>query len=111
MYRYIFFLVIVFAGEKAFSQSPIILAEKQAQRIKDTLQLTEAVKQQLYNINIGIITRKQSARETYKNNPTQLRAQIQLCENQRDSLYKTVIVPDQKYLVYLQKKTSLLSAN
>lgn len=95
----------------AQNQNPAMeIANKQAKRMQDTLGLPNTVKQQLYQINMDLHNRKLMVRQQYSNDSVQLGQQIQRVENTRDSLYRNILAED-KYLLYLQKKRSLLNNN
>ncbi|MBS1578290.1 MAG: hypothetical protein JST29_01465 [Bacteroidetes bacterium] len=85
------------------------LANKIAQRMKDTLSLSDAQKTQLYNINMQLHQQKMNVRQQYQGSDY-LTYNIQRVENTRDSLYRTVLADD-KYLLYKQKKRTLVSNN
>lgn len=83
------------------------LADRIAQKMKDSLSLTDAQRQQIYTINMDITARKQAAR-AISNDRSHIGRQIQQIENSRDSLYKPVL-GEEKFMLYKQKKTSLIS--
>jgi len=92
----------------AQNSGPEILAEKIAQRMKDTLSLTEAQKDQLYVINMQLHNEKLVARQTISNRDS-LSAELQRVENKRDVLYQPIL--NTKFELYLQKKRNLVNNN
>ena len=84
-----------------------LFAEKIAQKMMDSLNLTNSQQSKIYSINMDLLQQKSEARKDLKNSNNLTRI-IQNIENKRDSLYKQVL-PDQKYRTYLQKKQSLIS--
>jgi competence transcription factor ComK len=106
----LFSTVFFFAGKINAQQSEAIeLAQRIAQKMKDTLDLTEAQHSRIFQINIQLHTSKQNLRQQIVNTDT-LRVRFQQVERSRDSLYRTVL-PDEKYKLYLQKKRTLVSSN
>jgi hypothetical protein len=107
-YLAIFFLLSV---AKANGQTipAIQLADKIAQKMKDTLGLNQEKKTEIYNINLQIHDWKTQAREQYATSDTLGRV-IQGVENRRDSLYRDVLTTNQ-YNLYLQKKRYLVNNN
>ncbi len=85
------------------------LANHIAQKMKDTLSLTQEQKSQIYSINLQIHSLKMEVRQQY-NNPDTIRVRTQRVESSRDSLYRPVLNQPQ-YQLYLQKKRYLISAN
>jgi hypothetical protein len=83
-------------------------SNKIAQKIKDSLQLSEKQKAQLYEINMKLTQQKADLRKEYKEDS--LRIKMQAIENTRDVLYKDVLPPD-KYAIYILKKRSLINNN
>ena len=85
------------------------IAERIAQKMKDSLNLTSQQKTGVYNVNMYIANQKALARQQYVGSDSLTRF-IQQAEGKRDSLYRTVI-PDSLYQIYRQKKRTLISAN
>ncbi len=85
------------------------IAGKIAQRMKDTLALSDTQKGQVYDINIRLYEQKTAMRNQYAGN-TVLNAKIQAVENTRDSLYRVVLTGDQ-FILYSQKKRTLMSVH
>jgi hypothetical protein len=80
-----------------------------AQKMTDTLSLTAAQKNQIYTINMQLHNQKMAARQQHPQ-PDSMRIYIQKIENSRDALYHGVLADD-KYTLYLQKKTRLVTNN
>ena len=104
-------LFFVFAAMSVAGQqnSAHQLAQKMAQKMKDSLSLTDAQKNQLYNINMQLHNQKMNIRQQYKAGDS-LGYYLQRVENTRDSLYHQVL-SGEKYLLYRQKKTRLINNN
>lgn len=94
---------------KTFAQSDNAtrLATRIAQKMKDSLSLTEQQMNGIYSINIELHNRKMAIREQYKSIDS-LRLYFQRIENTRDSLYGSVLSLDQM-LLYRQKKRFLIN--
>ena len=107
---FITILLIVIIGREIKAQDKGgKLANKIAQKMKDTLVLKDSVKSKLYNINIQLHNRKMLARQQYTGKDS-LSYYIQKIENCRDSLYHSVLTDD-KYLLYKSKKRQLVNNN
>jgi hypothetical protein len=85
------------------------IASKIADKMKDSLSLTQAVRDQIYTINMNLHAQKMNSRAVYLD-PSDLRPQLQKIENTRDSLYRTVLSAE-KFQLYQQKKRSLVNNN
>jgi hypothetical protein len=106
----ILFIVIVlnkqlFAQHTAGEQ----IADKIAQKMKDTLSLSKSQKTQIYNINMQLNNSKSVARQTNTNIDT-ISIKIQKIENTRDSFYR-LILSNKQYDLYRQKKRNLINNN
>lgn len=105
-------IILVQAGI-AQTGSPLLPAEtlsnKIADKMKDTLGLTQQQRNQVFAINMQLHQQKQAARQQYTNRDA-LQAAVQQIERARDSLYQAVL-PNEKYLLYRQKKRTLISAD
>ena len=80
-----------------------------AQKMKDSLNLTNQQRDSIYAVNIQLSEWKISVRQQYTN-PDSLRRHMQIVENRRDSLYRPFL-SEEKYQLYLQKKRNLISNN
>lgn len=104
------FLIILFSSIIVNAQTPAEqIAEKIARKMKDSLQLTDVQKTQIYQLNIQISDQKTLMRNQYTGSDS-LRVKTQMVENTRDSLYHTVL-SDEKYWLYIQKKRNLVNNN
>ncbi len=103
-------LALIGATVKAQSNTPEAIATRIAQRMKDSLSLSEPQRTQLYTINMQIHQEKAIAWQEYRSDSTVLRQQLQLQENSRDSLYKGIL-NEQQYELYRQKKIRLVNNN
>lgn len=83
------------------------LLQRQALRMKDSLQLDTSLHRKVVDINRWLQQEKQQARQQYKEVDLLTQA-FQRIENKRDSLYKAVL-PLQKYEIYKQKKSTLIN--
>ena len=84
------------------------LATKIAQKMKDTLSLTEQQYNQIYGINMQLHQQKQQMFGQYKGDS--LRLQLQRIESTRDTLYSAALSAE-KYQLYKQKKINLVNNN
>lgn len=87
----------------------VTMAQKIAEKMKDSLFLTDNQEHSIYQINIELFKQKM---ELWKLNSSKdsLRLYLQTLENKRDPLYQNVLTKDE-YLQYKQKKNSLISVN
>ncbi len=86
------------------------LAEKIARKITDTLSLTDSQYVQLLGKNLQLHQLKAQVWQLHDNNDSLLQVHLQRIENTRDSLYRPVLT-NQQYLLYLQKKRTLVSSH
>lgn len=108
--RPLFFIVVIVAFpllSVAQNSSGDSLAQKIAQRMKDTLGLSEPQRAQIYQINLSLQSQKSQARQLYAGTDS-LAVKIQQIENQRDSQYQAIL-SSEKYQLYRQKKRNLIS--
>jgi hypothetical protein len=107
------FLILIsacfFSKTEAQTSPAEQLADKVAQKMKDSLSLSSSQKQQLYNINMQLHSSKLQMRQQYIGTDS-VSLKIQRVENMRDSLYKPVLT-QQQYELYLQRKKNLVSSN
>lgn len=101
-------LLIITVATSAQANPAATVSEKIAQKMKDTLALSNEQKALIYEINMQIHIAKGSIRQEYGLNDS-LRIYLQRVENTRDSLYRTVL-SNEKYLLYKEKKVTLVSA-
>ncbi|HEY8687690.1 MAG TPA: hypothetical protein VIM07_00530 [Chitinophagaceae bacterium] len=104
-------LTLTFFADFAFCQSdpPHQLANKIAQKMKDSLSLSGAQKELIKNINLDLSEQKKQARGHSKDLNI-ARKDMQRIENKRDSMYKTVLTKGQ-YILYYNKKANLVTNN
>jgi hypothetical protein len=93
----------------AQTDPPHQLASKIAQKMKDSLNLSGAQKEAVKNINLNLSEQKMQARGTSKDRMI-VGKSLQTIENKRDSLYKTILTPEQNAL-YHTKKRNLVTNN
>ncbi len=83
------------------------LAHKISQRMADSLGLTSNQKDLLYNVNMQLHDQKMLVRAKH-NAVDSVGFYLQVVEDTRDSLYRPIIT-EEKYLLYKEKKTTLVS--
>lgn len=105
------FLLLPFAG--AFGQQTVAeeLAARLAQKMKDTLSLSATQQSELYLLNLQLHTQKMNVRQQYAASPDSVGLLIQCVENTRDSLYRNVLLNEEKYQLYRVKKKELINNN
>lgn len=81
------------------------LAEKIAQKMKDTLSLSGQQKKSIKDINLNLNNQKMQARQKYSNRDS-VRISLQKIEYTRDTLFSAVL-SHQQYILYKQKKRNL----
>jgi hypothetical protein len=116
MYKKIAFITTfsIAIGLNAFAQNTngpaVQLAQKIAQKMKDSLDLTGDQKNSIYDVNMNLHNQKQTARTANAGNPQLMTTAIQNIEKTRDSLYQPILTVPQ-YDLYKQKKRNLVSSN
>jgi hypothetical protein len=85
------------------------VANKIANKMKDSLSLSDEQKALIYNINIKLSNEKLAVRQSYAHSDS-LQIKMQRVENTRDSLYKEVLTAPQLEL-YKKKKRNLVNNN
>lgn len=103
----LFVLICCISIAKAQTDPGAEIAARIADRMKDSLQLSNIQRDSVYTINLQLHTQKMTARQQHTE-PEALRQAIQQVENIRDSLYRPVL-GEEKYLLYKQKKINLIS--
>jgi hypothetical protein len=98
----------VFCEAQATSPAAEALANKIAQKMKDSLALSAAQQQQVYNINLQLHQQKIAVRQQYPGNDSLITVNLQRIENKRDSLYQPVL-GQAKYGQYQLKKKNLVN--
>jgi hypothetical protein len=110
MKQVIISLLLVFAVLNSKSQTTSqLLASKIANKMKDSLSLTQSQRDSIYQVNIQLNSQKQAFRSQFSNVDS-LRVKFQGVENTRDSLYH-LILTSQEFNLYQQKKRSLVTSN
>lgn len=84
-------------------------AETTALRMRDSLALDASQKDSILAINLRLLEQGRQARSSITD-LSLLTTELQRIENQRDGLYRVVLGVD-KYVLYKQKKRSLIAAN
>jgi hypothetical protein len=103
-----FFCLIVLRGQSASMAEQV--ANSIANRLKDSLGLTESQRLTIYQINIQLSSQKKTFRQQYSGNDSLITIYMQRVENKRDSLYRPVL-GEVNYSVYKQKKRNLITSN
>jgi hypothetical protein len=85
------------------------LAHKIADKMKDSLNLTNQQRARIFQINMDLFHRKDEARKK-SNDRDVIGKEIQSIETTRDSLYKPELTTEQ-YVLYMQKKKVLVTNN
>lgn len=101
------FIIGITVVSNAQSTPAATVATNIAQKMKDTLGLSDTQKDQLYQINLQLHEAKMARRQQYAGTDS-VRIHVQRVENTRDSLYRAVL-NEEKYQLYLQKKRNLVS--
>lgn len=86
-----------------------LVANKISQKMQDSLQLTSEQRGQVFTINIQLHEQKSFYRDKYAGTDS-VRYYLQKVENTRDSLYRRIL-PENKYMLYRQKKRNLVNVN
>jgi len=100
-------LICCISVAKAQTGSGAEVAARIADRMKDSLLLSTVQRDSVYAINLRLHTQKMAARQQYTEMEA-LRQAIQQVENTRDGLYRPVL-GEEKYQLYKQKKSALIS--
>lgn len=96
-----------YAGQAQSSQAEQ-QASRIAQRMSDSLSLTSAQKDGIYAISLDLINQSQAV---FAQSPADsLQPRLQRIENKRDPLYLPVL-GNEKYLLYKQRKRTLVYGN
>src|SRR5690348_13474333 len=102
-------LILLVSYASAQSSPAVELANKIADKMKDSLNLMQSQRQQIFVINVHLADQKKAVFKKYQNRDS-VGKYLQLIENSRDSLYREVI--DQpKYDQYKQQKKHLITNN
>lgn len=103
-------LAIVIAGAANAQSSPAVdLANKIADKMKDTLGLSQGQRSQIFAVNIHLYDQKKGVLQRFQNRDS-ISRRLQMIENTRDSLYNEKLTPAQ-FQVYREKKRHLVNNN
>ena len=105
----LFICMVLFIALKAtgYAQTtPESQAAEIAQKMKDTLTLSEQQKSQIQTATTAIQNTKLGLRQLYTGRA--LEYYLSMEEKNRDSLYKNIL-PENKYTLYLEKKSTMLT--
>jgi len=105
----LFLCIFLSVGATAQSDHANQLANKIAQKMKDSLNLSGQQKNNIKDINMNLYEQKKAKRLQHPGSDS-LRYFLQRIENKRDTLYSAVLSP-QQYLLYKQKKRYLVNNN
>jgi len=106
---FIFFLFVLNHTYAQEGNTPAaILAKHIAQKMADSLSLSNQQRAKIFVINMDLYKQKTDARGKSKDR-TIIESSLQRIEGKRDSLYKELLTPEQQTL-YLKKKINLVSA-
>lgn len=107
---FLFALLIGGFNHLTTAQAPAeAIASKIADKMTDSLSLTQAERDQIYTVNMNLHEQKMKMRAVSQDT-IQLGPQLQKIENTRDSLYGRVLSAG-KFQLYRQKKRSLVNNN
>jgi hypothetical protein len=108
--RILLILICLFFGASVHAQTQAeVVANKIAQKMKDSLNLADSVRIKIYQINMQLDQQKLVVRNHYAGSDS-LRIKVQQVENSRDALYQAVL-PGEKFVLYRQKKRNLVNNN
>jgi hypothetical protein len=110
MNKIIFIFLLIAWGNSGVCQTAISdsVSIKIARKMKDSLQLTSALENQILEINKFLAAQKQLVRRDFTSMDS-LRIHIQKIEMKRDTLYSEIL--GAKHTLYLQKKHKLVNNN
>ncbi len=109
-YLLIFIFFLLFIPDIVLGQDAETMQKRMLKKIEDSLALTSLESLKIELVNKSIHAKKMAVRQTHKEQFDSLQYNIQRIENTRDSLYKLVL-PENKYSLYIQKKKVLLTNN
>lgn len=102
----VFVLIVAAAAAKSQTAVADSVAQKISGKMKDTLELSDGQRVQLYQLNLQLHEAKMIKRQLYTGDSLQI--YIQRIEGTRDSLYRQVLTHEQ-HILYLQKKNNLIN--
>ncbi len=110
MKKVVYLVGLFFASTNISAQQRVIsdvqVSHKISDKVADSLGLDEQTRAKLFRLSQYIAEQKLQARKA-SNDRAGVGKRLQLIENSRDSLYKTVLSPA-KYQQYLQRKRTLI---
>lgn len=113
MKKIFFFTVLFFAALKVCAQQQATpeaqVAHKIANKMADSLQLTNQQRAKIFAINMDLSKKKKDARKKSTDRVV-VGQELQQIEGTRNAMYKTVLTAEQ-YNLYLQKKQNLVNNN
>jgi len=108
VFTVLFLIVLISKAQQ--SQTPAAqVAHNIADKMKDSLSLTNQQRAQIFNINMDLNKQKTTARNSSQDRAV-VTSELQKIESSRDSLYKAILT-DAQYVLYRQKKRNLISSN
>src|SRR5882724_535162 len=106
-----FFISLSCLSQSDVSSPSERLAAKQADRLRDSLGLTDNQRQKVYDANISLHNSKSAAWTRYANDRGRLQTELQTIENRRDSLYGIIFGSGDKFLLYKSKKGNIIKSD
>jgi len=103
------FLSVQAQQTEKFETPATQLAHKIADKMKDSLGLTNQQRAKIFTINMDLHKQKTEARARPQDR-TAVGNELQKIESTRDAMYRTILTDDQ-YAIYQQKKRYLVSSN
>lgn len=105
----LFFVLLLSSATTAQSSAAVDLANKMADKMRDTLQLSVSQRAQIFQTNIKLNNKKTLVRNHFQTRDS-IGIHIQRIENTRDSLYKPELTVSQ-FSLYMQKRKVLINNN
>ena len=102
----VFLFVVMLSNAKAQATTPASEASQVAQKMMDSLLLSDPQRSQIEAATLDIQTMKARLRQLYTSRA--LDYYLFMAEESRDSVYKNIL-PADKYLLFKQKKNNLLN--
>ncbi len=111
--KWILIVLFLAAMQQSYGQNNVpakgqLLAERMAQRMRDSLDLNATERQKICEINLSLYKRKEDAWKSAGGNTNAIQKQLQQIENTRDAQYKEVLDAE-KFAAYKQKKKFIIS--
>lgn len=96
-------------GQSQPDDAGIVIALRIAERLKDSVGLTDGEKIAVYEANLWLHNQKIIAWSQF-NSTSNLTTEIQRIENKRDSLYRNIIA-ESRFQLYFSRKKNLIHNN